>query len=381
MTVSSLLPRSDYPTLESAVYLNQAALGLIGRPAVEAMHAFLDGVARHGNRFMSDADEASFGEALRARAARLLNAEAEHIAVVAGASELLGQLPYLLEPDADSTVVAIGSDFPAITRPWLRRAGRCGCRVRFVDDRPTEDLTDALIDALDEQTSVLAVSHVQYATGSAVNIPRLRQATSEVGAHLIVDVSQSAGAMTVDATAWDADLVVSSGYKWLGAHGGVALAAVSERLLHDAPPLPGWMGAADPFDFDARSLSVAADASRFTQSTMSYVSLVGLTAALDQLLSLGAARIEAHSGELASLLVDALAASGWRPFRPPADASASTHILSIGHRTRSDEAYAELLRAQSIICGVRGGRIRVSLAPYNDESDVRALIEALRAAG
>lgn len=63
--IASLLPRADYPTLEHSVYLNQASLGLIGRPAVEAMRSFLDDVARHGNRYMSDVDEVAYFDSLR----------------------------------------------------------------------------------------------------------------------------------------------------------------------------------------------------------------------------------------------------------------------------------------------------------------------------
>jgi selenocysteine lyase/cysteine desulfurase len=88
-----------------------------------------------------------------------------------------------------------------------------------------------------------------------VDIFRLRQSTVQVGARLIVDATQAAGAMRVDAAAWDADTVVASGYKWLGGHGGVALATTSPRLLDQIPPLPGWMGASDPFGFDATSLT------------------------------------------------------------------------------------------------------------------------------
>jgi hypothetical protein len=62
------------------------------------------------------------------------------------------------------------------------------------------------------------------------------------------------------------------------------------------------MGAVDPFGFDATSVSLANDARRYTQSTMSYVSLAGLVVAIDQLLSLGEARIEAHARSLAAML-------------------------------------------------------------------------------
>ena len=96
--------------------------------------------------------------------------------------------------------------------------------------------------------------------------------------------------MRVDTSTLEAVAVVTSGYKWLGGHGGVALATVSGSLLKQFPILPGWIGARDPFDFDAKSVHFASDARRFTQSTMSYVSIAGLTVSIEQLLSLG--RIE-----------------------------------------------------------------------------------------
>jgi selenocysteine lyase/cysteine desulfurase len=374
--IPSSFNRLDYPSLRQSVYLNQASLGLIGQPAVTAMHTFIDDVARHGNLYMSDSDEVGYCETLRERAARLLNCDSAKVAIVAGASEILGQLPFLLQPRLNSTILAVSSDFPAITRPWLRLAARKNHRVRFVDDQPTCNLTDTLIEAIDGNTAVVAVSSVQYATGTVVDISRLRRSTAQVGARLIVDATQTAGAMRVDAAAWDADAVVASGYKWLGGHGGVALAVISPLLLEQIPPLPGWIGASDPFEFDATSVSLANDARRYTQSTMSYASVAGLTVAVEQLLLLGQARIEAHARTLAAMLVSDASKYGWQPFRSLGDPAASPHIISLGHPRESVQAVVKSLRGLNIVCGIRGGRIRISLAPYNDASDVNTLIEA-----
>src|SRR5262252_5399198 len=375
--ISSLFDRLDYPSLLQGVYLNQASIGLIGQPAATAMHTFIENVARHGNLYMSDSDEVAYCETLRERISRLFHCDSTQVAIVASASEVLGQLPMLLQPRPTSTILAVSSDFPAITRPWLRLAALKGHAVRFVADRPACDLTDTLIDAIDESTSVVAVSSVQYATGTVVDISRLRRSTVQVGARLIVDATQAAGAMRVDAAAWNADAVVASGYKWLGGHGGVALAIMSPRLLEQFPPLPGWMGAADPFGFDATSVSLANDARRYTQSTMSYASLAGLVVAIEQLLSAGEGRIEAHARSLAAMLVSDVGKQGWQPFRSVGDSARSPHIISLGRPRESAQAIVERLRSHNIVCGTRGGRIRISLAPYNDASDVDTLVEAL----
>src|SRR5258708_20883050 len=217
---------------------------------------------------MSDSDEVGYYETLRERAARLLHCDSAQVAIVACASEILGQLPLLLQPRLNSTILAVSAEFPAVTRPWLRLAALRNHRVRFVDDQPTCNLTDTLIEAIDENTAVVAVSSVQYATGTVVDISRLRRSTAQVGARLIVDATQAAGAMRVDAAAWDADAVVARGYKWLGGHARGALPIMSPRFLGQIPPLPRWMGPSAPFDLDAPSVSLPNDARRYTQSTM-----------------------------------------------------------------------------------------------------------------
>jgi len=375
--ISSQIDRRHFPTLESHRYLNQASLGLIGEPAVQAMHRFIDDTARHGNSRMSDEDEARFLDSMRAAASRLFSCPVDRMAVVGCASEILAQLPLLIDIPQDGTVVAVKTDLASVIRRWLREQSLGRAHVRFVEDRPSESLTDALIGAIDASTSVVAVSSVQYATGTAVDVGRLGKAVSAAGSHLIVDVTQELGARRVDVSGWDADAIVCSGYKWLGGHGGVALAAMSPRLLKQVPPMTGWMGAADPFDFDATSLAMANDARRYTQSTMSYASVACLMAAMDELAAVGGERIESHATGLARLLVEKAGRRGWIPFRSPVDADGCAHIVALSHPDRSAENAMRELANRRIVCSARGGRIRVSIAPYNDESDIDAITQAL----
>ena len=109
---------------------------MMGQPAVTAMQTFVENVGRHGNLFMSDADEVSYYENLRLRGAAILGSQPDQIAILSGASELFGQLPYLLPIESDQHVLLLSSDFPAITRPWLRLQQMGSCHVRFVDNDP-----------------------------------------------------------------------------------------------------------------------------------------------------------------------------------------------------------------------------------------------------
>ncbi|MDG1936462.1 MAG: hypothetical protein P8I83_08630, partial [Paracoccaceae bacterium] len=96
--IQSISSRLDYPCLKTQSYFNQASLGLMGEPAVSAMHRFLDETARHGNLKMSDSEEAVFLQPLRSRFARLIDAQENNVAIVGSASEILSQLPALLSP-------------------------------------------------------------------------------------------------------------------------------------------------------------------------------------------------------------------------------------------------------------------------------------------
>jgi selenocysteine lyase/cysteine desulfurase len=105
--------------------------------------------------------------------------------------------------------------------------------------------------------------------------------------------------------------------------------------------------------------------------------MAGLVVAIEQLLSLGESRIDAHARGLAAMLASEASKDGWQPFRGVDDPAASPHIISLGGAHEGVQAIVKRLRGENIVCGTRGGRIRISLAPYNDASDVDTLVEAL----
>ncbi|HEU5225035.1 MAG TPA: aminotransferase class V-fold PLP-dependent enzyme [Actinomycetota bacterium] len=377
-SITSLVRRDRYAALERCTYLNQASLGLIPETTIDAMESFLMETARFGNLYLDDDQEAAILDGVRSAGADMLGTSSSAVAVVAGASEGLGQATAMLAPE-HGTVILVGSDFPSVTYPWLAAAERRGISLRFIDDRADRDLTQDLVEAIDPATVVVAFSVVQYATGTRVDSARVAERAHEVGARVVVDATQLAGAGIVDTVGWGADALVTSGYKWLSSHGGVALLALAPDLLLRLPGFVGWMGAHHPFDFDPLVLHLADDARRFELSTMSYVSAIGLESSIALLSSLGFERIGEHARRLATHLVDRVAELGWRPFRPPSDPSAAPHIVSLRHADHDPGVTAERLASEfRIICGGRAGGLRISLHAYNDGDDVDQLVEALR---
>jgi cysteine desulfurase / selenocysteine lyase len=374
---SAVIPREEYAALERCVYLNQASLGLVPRRSTEAMVEFLVDVAQYGNVRLSDAAEERILDHLREAAAGLFDAPLRSIAVVGGASEALGQLA-ILSAKAGGAVVLVASDFPSVTYPWLVARERFGTAVHWVRDDPGHDLTSALVDGIQGGTTAVCFSAVQFATGSLVDVGEVVRRAHAVGARVIVDVTQMAGAMAVSLRAWSADAVVCSGYKWLSTHGGVALLAVSDELLGCMPPLVGWKGAQHPFQFDPTTLALASDARRFELSTIAYSSARGLSTSIDLLTGVGFAALSRHAEALARELVAATAPHGWTPFRDLDAPGASHHIVSLHHPTLAASAVqARLAEEHRIVVSSRAGGIRVSLHAYNDSSDIEALADAI----
>ncbi len=370
----ALSSRSDYPCLGQSTYLNQASLGLLSDKTVAEMTEFLSTVARYGNLKMTDKEEAGFLDPLRGSVSKLLQAKPENIAILSSASELLSQVPNLCSPEPNSKIILVSTDFPSITRPWLTNKKTGDLKICFVNEVPNTDLTQTIIDNIDHNTSVVCVSYVQFASGTRIDIKKLTKYTKDVGAKLVVDLTQAAGAIPINISEWSADLLVCSGYKWLGGHGGIAFGWLSSELLKKDPPTIGWFSNENPFDMEATKLNLSKTAAKYTQSTISYISVVGLKTAIQQLLDIKVLSIMKHSDKLAKILFSMLEDSDWKSFRPTTSTEFSSHIISLTHPCADTvKSSFEQLSKKGLICGIRNGRLRISISHYNNSKDIKYL--------
>jgi kynureninase len=164
---------------------------------------------------------------------------------------------------------------------------------------------EEIVDAIDADTSVVTLTHVDYRSGAIHDMPAINDAAHAAGALTLWDLSHSAGAIHLDLDGADCDLAVGCGYKYLnGGPGAPAFLYVAERLQDELrSPLQGWMGHADPFAFDD-DYRPAGGILKLLTGTPSILALAALDAGLDTFAGISMRDIEAKARQLSQLFID-----------------------------------------------------------------------------
>ncbi len=200
-----------------------------------------------------------------------------------------------------------------------------------------------------------------------------------VGATLVLDATQSAGVVPLDAPALDVDVLVSSGYKWLCSAPGAGICYLRPELWERLdPPFVGWKSTEDAFAFDATTIPLAQSARRLEYSTPAYAAGAALTAAVDYLLDLGIENVLEHDLALAAELREGLERLGAEVLTPAEDDRRAGIVIArfSGH---DGVDVAGALADIGVIVSPRLGAVRFSFHHFNDSSDVERALAALEA--
>jgi selenocysteine lyase/cysteine desulfurase len=190
-------------------------------------------------------------------------------------------LSTLPPPGPRDTIVCTAADFPSVIYQ-LRAQQALGFRLRIVEAE--EDFTvqeSRVVDAIDERTALVAVSHVLFKSSYAIDPRPIVERAHAAGAPVVLDCYQSAGIIPVDVTALGVDFATGGCLKWLcGGPGNAFLFARPDRLAHVRPRVTGWFSHPQPFAFDIGEFDPPPDARRLLTGTPAipayYAALPGL---------------------------------------------------------------------------------------------------------
>ncbi|MFP3874529.1 MAG: aminotransferase class V-fold PLP-dependent enzyme [Thiohalophilus sp.] len=352
------LIEQEFNLQDDLIHLNHAAVGPWPRRTVQAVEAF----ARENNRIGSlhYAQWIQTETRLRERLARLINAAAGDIALVKNTSEALSMVAWGLPWQAGDNIVISDEEFPSNRIVWESLKPR-GVEVRQVNLHGETTPERALINAMDSNTRLLAISSVQYASGLRVNLDQLGEHCRKQEILFCVDAIQSLGAIEMDVQACGADFVMADGHKWMLGPEGLALFYTRPQSRERLQLLEyGWHMVEQMGEFDNPEWTPAHSARRFECGSPNMLCIHALDASLALLEEVGMATVQQQIETHARAMFERIVQLENLELLTGTGAGRFAGIVVFRHRKLTTDTLYQKLMDQQILCAKRGGGIRFS---------------------
>ncbi|MGH9380522.1 MAG: aminotransferase class V-fold PLP-dependent enzyme [Thermoanaerobaculia bacterium] len=371
--------RDRFEVSYQIAYFNTASICPLLRSVREAGERAL--ARRAAPWEISAADWFTDVERLRERFAALLGASADGVALVPATSYGLGLVARNVQAAPGDRVVVLAGEFPSNFYTWQRFARETGAELALVQREEGQSWTEATLEHIDERTRVVAVPNVHWTNGALLDLVAVSDAAKRAGAVLVVDATQSLGALPLDLARVRPDFLVAAGYKWLLGSLGVSYLYVAEEHRDGRPLEENWINRAGSDDFAAvadYSGEYLPGARRFDFGQHSSFTLVPMAlAALDQLLEWGVANVSRALAEVTGEIAGRAAALG---LRVPASGERGPHMLGVELPREVARRIGAHLSERGVVTGVRGSALRISPHLHITREEVDRLLDALATA-
>ncbi|MHC1719921.1 MAG: aminotransferase class V-fold PLP-dependent enzyme [Clostridiaceae bacterium] len=370
--------REDFPALNEFIYLNSSSISLIPMPVQKKLSTFSEKINYAGTVSFDEEAEIGSVEGARMAVAQLLNCSQDNIAIITSATEGLCQVAWGLQPKGK--ILTVDIEFPSDALAWARVARQTGARLEFIraKDRPADLTTEDIISAIDDDTSVVAISHAQYSNGLVVDIEAIAQACHEKNAVCVVDAVQSVGIVPIDLSNSQVDVLVAGGYKWLCGPFGAAAMFINDRIKDRLEPtFVGWRSMKDPYFFDATRYEYNTGLRAFEFSTMSYAAGYAFGESVKYINNLGIVNIQRQAQKVAGYLMDNLDGLGAQVLSPREN-HRRTGAVFARFPGLDGEKVAARLNSKGVIVSPRFNGTRFSCHFFNNEEDIDRAIKVLK---
>ncbi|MCB1745309.1 MAG: aminotransferase class V-fold PLP-dependent enzyme [Gammaproteobacteria bacterium] len=286
---------------------------------------------------------------------------------------------------AGSTILTLADQFPSNVYAWRTLARQRGARLAQIEVMPGQALNETLLRALHdhgEALSIVALPHCRWTDGALIDLEAVGALCRQHGAALVLDLTQSAGALPIDLGAVDPDFAVTACYKWLLGPYALGFLHVADRWLDGEPLEQGWIGRAGSEDFSRLvdyTDRFAEGAVRFDMGERSSFHLMPMAvAALEQLLDWGVEDIARTLFAKTERIVDfTLERGAGLGLIAPSRTHRAGHFLGLSRPQGFPGDLLQTLRARDIHLSQRGNALRVTPHVYNDDEDLERLFDAL----
>ncbi len=363
----------DFDLDPELIYVNHAAVAPWPIKTVEAVKQFAVENGRLGSRHYDRWMKTE--QSLKQSLATLINApSADDIALLKNTSEGLSIIARGIDWQAGDNIVISDQEFPSNFIVWDALRSQ-GVELRIADISHSENPEQAIVDLVDDNTRLLSISAVQYASGLRIDLPILSAACRAHDALFCVDAIQQIGALEFDVQTIDADFVVADGHKWmLGPEGLALFYCRRERIEQLALQQFGWHMVEDLSDFTKmQDWQPAKSARRFECGSPNMLTAHALHASIDLLLERGMHTIETCVLDNVQALIQRFSHIPGVSILSPSQRSQHGGIFTFALEGIDHNQLYETLVARGTVCAPRGGGIRLSPHYYNDTSQFDTL--------
>jgi len=353
------LMESEFELQQDLIHLNHAAVAPWPRCTREAVEAFARENATQGSLHYPEWVKKE--SQLRQLLAQLIHApQADDIALLKNTSEALSVVAHGLTWQAGDNVVISDQEFPSNRIVWESLQDR-GVEVRQVDLTSSDSPEQALMQACNSHTRLLAISSVQYASGLRVNLATLGQFCREQAILFCIDAIQSIGALEFDVNVVNADFVMADGHKWMLGPEGLAL-FYSHKRARDQLSLHqfGWHMVEQYEDFDRKDWQVADTARRFECGSPNMLGIHALHASVNLLLASGMATVEQRVLANSKALFALIESSANLECLTDMTSGRYAGIVVFRHMQYPSAHVYRYLMQRRVLCALRGGGVRFS---------------------
>ena len=227
---------------------------------------------------------------------------------------------------------------------------------------------------MDEKTLAVSICSVEPSSGFRYDLHELGRVCKERNVYLVVDATQSLGAMELDVQEMNIDVMVASTYKWLNNVFGIGVGFIRKELLVKiVPNHMGWVGTRDRIkDFSNLELTINEGAKRFETGGLNWIglSVSGLAESINTYLSLGKRDVEDHILALVDVLYRGIEGLENVKLLPSIPLQNRSNIVYL-RATEMNNLTEDVFRANGIRVNLSGSKIRVGIHFYNNESDLQ----------
>ncbi len=274
-----------------------------------------------------------------------------------------------------SKIVYTDMEFPSVIYFWEAQRDR-GARVHMVktDDGITVPL-ERLLDAIDEETLLVPVSHVVFRSASINDAAAIVDKAHQVGAYVLLDTFQSLGTVPVDVQRLGVDFACGGVLKWLCGGPGTAYLYVRPALGRQLQPrFTGWFAHENPFGFEVGAMRYTTSAYRFMNGTTSIPALEAARPGLKIVADADIGRIREKSQRQTARLIELAERRGWT-INTPRDPEKRGGTVSID-MPHSQHVCRELLRRDILVDWRPGAGVRMSPHFYTVDEELERAIAA-----